>query len=124
MGENLTTVSRRISRQGTWGMQAVERLPEIIDRWVRQFHPLRIVLFGSQAREDARSDSDIDLLVVLPEVKDKRKTLVALLRAVGDLSVPVDVIPTDPDEIRRRGNLAGSVLRAALKEGKVVYDRP
>lgn len=91
---------------------------------MQQLRPLRIVLFGSQARQDARSDSDIDLLVVLPQVRDKRQTLVAMLRAVGDLPVPVDVIPTDPDEIRRRGHLVGSVLRAALREGKVVYERP
>lgn len=93
------------------------------ERLVRQFRPLRIVLFGSQARQDARPGSDIDLLVVLPEVQDKRRTLVAMLRALGDLPVPVDVIPTDPGEISRRGHLVGSVLRSALREGRVLYER-
>ncbi len=104
-------------------MDAIDQLPEIVERLVRQFRPLRIVLFGSQARQDARPGSDIDLLVVLPEVGDKRRTLVAMLRALGDLPVPVDVIPTDPGEISRRGHLVGSVLRSALREGRVLYER-
>jgi predicted nucleotidyltransferase len=31
---------------------------------VREAHPLKIVLFGSQARNEAREDSDVDLLVI------------------------------------------------------------
>ena len=36
-------------------------------RIVRDFNPLQIVLFGSQARGDAHRHSDIDLLVVFSE---------------------------------------------------------
>ncbi|MDE0086719.1 MAG: nucleotidyltransferase domain-containing protein [Candidatus Poribacteria bacterium] len=46
------------------------------DRIVREFDPLQIILFGSQARGDADPDSDIDLLVVFSELTDKRKTAV------------------------------------------------
>lgn len=91
---------------------------------MREFRPLQIILFGSHARGDQGPDSDIDLLVVLPHVADKRKTTVAMLRALRDLPVAKDVIPTDPDEIRRRGDLVGTVLRPALREGKVLYERP
>lgn len=94
-----------------------------MERLVAGFQPLQILLFGSQARGDASPDSDVDLLVVLPRITNKRETLVAMLRALADLPVPIDVIPTDPDEIRRRGHLVGSVLRPALREGKVVYER-
>jgi len=34
-----------------------------------------------------------------------------------------DIIVTTPDEIKQRGNLAGSVLRSALQEGKIIYER-
>ncbi len=37
------------------------------ERIVQQFDPLRIILFGSQARGDAGPWSDVDLLIVLPE---------------------------------------------------------
>ena len=42
--------------------------PEIVDQMVRRiverFDPERIILFGSLARDEARADSDVDLLVV------------------------------------------------------------
>lgn len=98
-------------------------LAVMVDRLVSQFQPERIVLFGSRARGDARPDSDVDLLVVLPRVENKHETMVAMLRALGDLPVAADVIPTDSEEIARRGTLVGSVLRPALAEGRVLYER-
>jgi predicted nucleotidyltransferase len=98
-------------------------LPEIVARLVRQFQPERIILFGSQARGDARPDSDIDLLVVLSHVEHKRESMIAMLSALRDLLIPVDVIVTTPEVIARRGQLIGSVLRPALREGRVVYER-
>lgn len=35
----------------------------------------------------------------------------------------VDPISTDLDEIERRGDMPGDVLRAALRDGVVVYER-
>jgi len=35
----------------------------MVERIVESFHPLRVILFGSHARGDAKVDSDIDLLV-------------------------------------------------------------
>lgn len=96
---------------------AAEWLPVIIDRLVRQFRPLRIILFGSQARGDAHPDSDIDLLVVLSHVDDKHAPMVAMPGALRDLPVAKDVVVTTPEEIARRGHLVGTVLRPALREG-------
>jgi hypothetical protein len=59
--------------------------------------------------------------VVLPKVEDKRRTAVEILRVLGDLPVAMDVVVTTPEEFASRGQVKGSVLRAALLEGKVVY---
>ena len=92
-------------------------------RIVRDFHPLRILLFGSHARGDARPDSDVDLLVVLPEVADKREAAIQIRRALREFPVCKDIIVTTPEEITRRGDLVGTVLRPALGEGAVLYER-
>ena len=44
-------------------------------------------------------------------------------RTLSDLPVSKDIIVTTPEEIARRGHIVGTVLRAALREGKVVYER-
>jgi len=93
------------------------------DRIVRDFHPLQILLFGSQARGNAGPGSDVDLLVVLPEVVDKRKTAIEIRRALAGFPVSKDIIVTTPDEIARRGDLVGTILRPALREGQVLYER-
>lgn len=111
--------------------------PAPLDRWApdhlialmtqrlaAQFNPQRIVLFGSRARGDARPDSDVDLLVVLDEVENRTLAAVEMRRAVADMPIGKDIIVTTPEEILRRGDLVGTVLRPALQEGREVYVRP
>ena len=104
-------------------MTTSDTIAEAVDRIVRRFDPERVILFGSRARGDHRPDSDIDLLVVLSACDNKREAMVAMLSAMNGLLVSVDVIVTTPDEIAREGHLVGTVLRPALREGKVVYER-
>ena len=105
------------------GRTVREWLPEVVETIVERLDPLQIILFGSLARGNEHNDSDIDLVVVLPEVSDKHAAAVAVRRATASLPVPLDIIAVDPDEIRRRGDEIGSVLRPALREGQVVHDR-
>jgi uncharacterized protein len=95
----------------------------MVDRIVQQFRPLRVILFGSHARGDATAESDVDLLVVLREVSDKRLVTIEIRRALGDLPVAKDIVVTTPDEIARRGDLVGSALRPALREGRSLYEQ-
>ena len=57
---------------------SVEVIPTLVERIMREFEPVQIILLGSQARWD----SDVDLLVVLPSVPDKHKAAVAIRRAL------------------------------------------
>ena len=96
----------------------------MVDRIVGRFQPSRVVLFGSQARGTATKWSDVDLLVVMGEAPDKRRIAVEIRRLLGDLGVSKDIVVTTPDEIASRGQVVGTVLHAALRDGKVLYERP
>lgn len=102
-----------------------EPLEEAIERIVAGFDPLKILLFGSLARGESGLNSDVDLLVVMPDgsFPDKHEVTVEILRALKDMPFPKDVVVTTPEEIERRGDLVGTVLRPALREGKVLYER-
>ncbi len=105
------------------GKTLEEWLPTVVERVVERFDPLKVILFGSLARGEANYDSDVDLLVVFEhvELENKRELAVDISRAI--VGVPVDVIVTDVDEIERQGHIVGTVLRPALREGRVVYER-
>ncbi len=105
-------------------MAVIDDTLEIMTRRiVSGFQPERIILFGSYARGDANEQSDVDLLVVMPDGTDRRQTAIAILGALGGLGVAKDVVVTTLDEIARRGDLVGTVLRPALREGRILYER-
>ena len=104
-----------------------EATPQIIAKMVRRlarrFTPERIILFGSHARGEAGPDSDVDLLVIMPFAGSRRQTEIELRLALHDFVVPVDVVLASPEEVDRRRHIAGTLLRPALQEGKVMYVR-
>ena len=65
--------------------------------------------------------SDVDQLVVLPDVSNKRRAAIEIRRSLGDLPASMDIVVATPEEIEERGNIVGSVLYAALREGRGVY---
>ena len=91
------------------------------ERIVRDFDPLQIILFGSQARGDTDQDSDIDLLVVFAELTNKQKTAIDLEHALADVPVAKDIIVSTPEELERSRTRIGSVLRYAQQEGKILW---
>jgi uncharacterized protein len=112
---------------GPAAVRSAAWIPVMVDRIVQRMHPLRIVLFGSHARGEAHDESDVDLLVVMPDTWSgvrKREAAVQILSELSDLPVFKDVVVTTPEEIARRGLIVGTVLRLALQEGKVIYERP
>jgi predicted nucleotidyltransferase len=111
----------RATRKSTSVPDQIDRL---VKRIVKKFHPDKIILFGSQARGDARPDSDIDLLVVMPVARNVRETRLEISLALPDLPVPVDVIVTTPENFAWRKDIVGTIEWPATREGKVLYARP
>ena len=77
----------------------------------------RMILFGSNARGQAKRSSDVDLIVV--SKKFRRKGAIeraSPLYLEWDLGRPVDFLCYTPEEFRKLSRRAG-LVREALREG-------
>jgi len=98
-----------------------EHIQEMVDRIVAQFHPEKIILFGSHARGDGTSDSDVDLLIVMPVEGSKRAKQLEIRAVVHDVRVPKDIIVSRPEEFQWRKDVVGTIEQPAAHEGRILY---
>ena len=80
----------------------------------------RVILFGSHARGEAQPDSDVDFLVIEPEVEDRHREWGRLRRALGDIRVPIDLIVLDEALAARRAKVPGTMVYHAMRDGRVI----
>ena len=80
----------------------------------------QVILFGSHARGEAAPHSDLDFLVVEPEVDDDGAEAVRLMRVLRDLRVPTDVIVVSERYARDWRDVRGTLVHAALSQGRLL----
>lgn len=80
----------------------------------------RIVLFGSHARGDAGPRSDLDFLVVEPEVENTAVESVRLRRALRGMRIMADVVVVRERDVEDWRDVRGSLVHAALADGRVL----
>jgi predicted nucleotidyltransferase len=100
-----------------------EKIGEMVRRIVKRFDPEQIILFGSHAKGTAGPDSDVDLLIIMPVSGSKREKQIEIGVALHDIRIPMDITVATPEEVEKRKNLVGTIIRPALREGKVIYVR-
>jgi len=93
----------------------------LVQNIVEAVHPLKIILFGSYVRGKTDPDSDIDVLVVMPEGAHCRRTAQLLYRQITGLGVPFDILVTTPSNLEKHKDNIGLIYRTVLKEGQEIY---
>lgn len=84
--------------------------------------PVRVILFGSHARGDAHGKSDLDFLVIEPEVSDNHAEMVRLRSALHEMRRPVDILVYSVAQVEEWGDARGTTLHAALSEGRTLVE--
>lgn len=94
---------------------------QVLGRILAVVHPRRVVLFGSAARGEMGADSDLDLLVVVPNGCHRRRTAQAIYRNMIGVGYAVDIVVVTEDDVLAFRNHEGMVIKPALDEGKLLY---
>lgn len=83
-------------------VRALKLAKEVRKRLVKELgQPVKVIMFGSQARGDATQESDIDLLVILPAFNDNIQQVVSdIAWEVGfDADRFISAFPTTKSEM-------------------------
>lgn len=96
-------------------------LQQIVMRIVATARPSRVILFGSYGRGDADEDSDVDLMVIKPQVDNPYEEMFHLRQAIGPIGAGVDVLVYAEKNIEERKDWCTSPIYWALREGRTLY---
>jgi len=96
-------------------------LNELVQRIVEAVQPNRIILFGSAAKGQMGPNSDLDVLVVMPDGVHRRQTTRKIYRALFGLGWAKDVVVVTEEDVRRFEDEPSLVIYPALKEGRELY---
>ena len=103
-------------------------LARMVEAVVAEVNPEQVILFGSQARGDQEQQSDVDLLIIQSEpfntVGKRDEQSVRLSRQLARFAVPTDILLYARDEVDYWRDSLNHVVARALREGKVLYERP
>lgn len=100
-----------------------EILHQMTQAVVKTVSPIKIILFGSQATGNAKSGSDIDLLVIVKDKKNRLKESAKIWRALASFQIAKDILLYSMTDLQQWAKSKNHVIARALKEGKVLYER-
>lgn len=98
-----------------------EQLSKLVVQITEAAHPLRIILFGSAVREETGLESDLDLMVVMPEGTHRRHTAQYLYRVIRGVTIPFDLIVATPSDLEKYRDHPGLIYQTILEQGRTLY---
>ena len=93
----------------------------IVNQIIQKYNPLKIILFGSAAREDYDSVNDLDFLIIKEKVPFYGLDRMLELDKLIDRNIASDMIIYRPEEFENRVELGDPFIKSSLKEGRVLY---
>jgi predicted nucleotidyltransferase len=104
------------------GIHLHPTLEEVVRRLVQSYQPERIYLFGSTARGDDQTDSDLDLMVVVPdEAPPERRRSRLAYQALRGTGAAVDVLVWTRSAFDERLHLQASLPSTVMRDGRLIY---
>src|SRR5262249_49649894 len=123
-GSPVSLAASTMTAATTWSTDAMsvttispEAIRDLCDRILAEFHPDKVVLFGSYAYGTPRPDSDVDLLVIMPFAAHPTYKAIEILDRV-DPSFGIDLLARTPQQVAERLALGDFFMREIMTKGK------
>jgi|SRR6185369_14092158 len=96
------------------------RIEGLKEQLVAKYHPEKVILFGSAAR-DSDIINDVDVFIVKDDVPVLGAERIRQLYRLMDTDLPVDYLVYRPSEVAERLALGDPFVISIFREGKVLY---
>ncbi|MDA2922865.1 nucleotidyltransferase domain-containing protein [Patescibacteria group bacterium AH-259-L07] len=97
-----------------------KKIQAVVNKIVQEYHPEKIILFGSYVWGKPGPDSDVDLFIIT-----KTENTRALAREIDGLLFPrlfpIDVLVYTPEHVEKRKKRGDFFINDILTKGKVLY---
>lgn len=100
---------------------AQDTLDELVRRICEVVEPLQIILFGSAVRGEMGLDSDLDVLIIVPDGADRNAVWEKVYLNMFGLGIAKDIIVATLSEVERHRNNPFMIYHNAVKEGRELY---
>jgi uncharacterized protein len=101
-------------------MVSEDMIQVVTERLRRAAPDATIILFGSHARGDAHAGSDLDILVVEPEVASAHAEEVRLSDLLGDLLLEIDLLVASQAAFDKWSGESCTLMHEAARDGRVL----
>jgi predicted nucleotidyltransferase len=98
-----------------------QKLQELVQRIVKAVNPLQIILFGSAARGEMGPNTDLDVLVVMPDGIHRRKTGQLIYRHLRGFGFAKDIVVVTQSDVEKHRSNPYLIIKPALDEGRELY---
>lgn len=96
-------------------------LDEVVERITKEVNPLRIIVFGSALSGKMEANSDLDLLVEMPDSAARLDTAYRIHHCLRGLGCARDIVVVLESEVKELGDNPYLVIHRALITGKELY---
>ena len=102
-------------------MPSLSEIQALADKIAREFHPDKIILFGSHARKKPTPDSDVDLLVIMTRDGKSVHDQAVEIRQRITAGFPVDLLVRTTEEVEQRMRMNDWFMHDVIREGVTLY---
>ena len=99
----------------------IKIIEDLVKKVVEQIHPNKIYLFGSRAKGSARSESDIDLLIIADMAGSKHQRSLAIRKLFPNRRFSLDVLVYNQQEFEQESEIPNTIGYTVAHEGKLLY---
>lgn len=104
-------------------MISQKQIQEVAARLGEAARAKQVILFGSHARGESESNSDVDFLIIAESNLPRFKRSRALYKMFRPYPFAMDLLVYTPEEVEKSRRTPLSFISTVLKEGKTLYER-